>query len=114
VGQQPADADSRGIADFLVRLQRHDNVALRRVALLFVADQVSDEGCRHELVVGCAAAVEVAFPLGELEGVKRPVLAPRVDHRRHGPRPRAAHAHCDVANDATSVGTRYFCRQLLI
>ena len=70
VGEQPTYARRRGIADLLVRLERHDDVALGHVALLLVADQVGDEGSGHELVVGGAAAVEVTVPLGELEGIE--------------------------------------------
>ena len=57
-----------GVADFLVRLQRDDDVALGHEALLLIADQVGDEDGRHELVVGGAAAVEVASRSVSLNG----------------------------------------------
>src|SRR5205814_1605879 len=72
---QPADAELVGVADLLVRLEDEDDVARRAEAFLLVADEIRDEGGRHELVVAGAAAVEVAILLLELERLHRPVFA---------------------------------------
>jgi hypothetical protein len=70
------------VAALLVGRQRDDEVALGPEVLLPVADEVGDEDGGHRLVVAGAAAVEVAFALGELEGVEtlRPVLPAGLDH----------------------------------
>ncbi len=77
VRQQPLDARAGGL---LVRRQHHDQVALRPVARLAVADEVGDQHRRARLVVRGAPAVEVALLLGQREGVQRPVLRAGGDH----------------------------------
>jgi hypothetical protein len=60
VVDEPPDAKRIGVADLLVRLQRHDDVAVGPITLLFISDEVRDERRCHEFVVGGAAAVVVA------------------------------------------------------
>ena len=71
---------SSSVADLLVRLQRHDDVAVGPITLLFISDEVRDERRRREFVVGGAAAVVVAVFLGQFERVERPVGRKRLDH----------------------------------
>jgi len=80
VVDEPPDAKRIGVADLLVRLQRHDDVAVGSITLLFISDEVRDERRRHEFVVGGAAAVVVAVFLGQFERVERPVGKKRLDH----------------------------------
>ncbi len=77
--QQPPNPHGICIEDFLVGLQCQDDVALRPVALLLVADEIRHEARRHVFVVPGAAAVEVAVLLSEPEGVDRPVFTSRFD-----------------------------------
>ena len=79
--QEPAHpVPRRARAELLVRGQGQDQVAIRHVAFLLVADQVGHEDRGHGLVVHRAARVEVAVFLDQLEGIALPVLALRLDH----------------------------------
>src|SRR5262249_8922525 len=78
--QQPLNPQGITVENLLVSLQRNDDVSIRLVPLLHVADQVRNKGRRHELVVGCAASVEIAVLLDQLERVNRPVLSSRLNH----------------------------------
>jgi len=78
--QQPLNPQGITVEDFLIGLQRNDNVSIRLVALLHVADQVRNKGRRHELVIGRAASIEITVLLDQLERINRPVLASRLNH----------------------------------
>jgi len=80
VGEEPADAEPKGIEDLLIHFEREDDVAVGCIALLLVADQIGHEGGGHELVVAGATAIEVAVALREPKRIDRPVLTLRVDH----------------------------------
>ncbi len=90
-------------ATFFVRRQRHDEIAVGHEALPPVADQIRHERRGHCLVVGGAAAVEVAVPLEQLEGIDRPVFPIRLDdvemsqQQQRPPGPGAAQARHHVA-----------------
>ena len=73
--EQPLDPERVAVEDFLVGLERQDDVAIGLVALLLVADQVGDKGRRHVFVVAAAARIEIAVLLDQLERIDRPVLA---------------------------------------
>ncbi len=79
VVEEPLDAEPVSVEDFLIGLEREDDVAIGLVAFLLVADHVRDEGRRHEFVVARAAPVVIAVLLDELEGIGRPVLRLRLD-----------------------------------
>src|SRR5258707_7268552 len=71
-------------AAFFIRGQCDDDVAIRLESLAFVADQIRDPHRRLRLVVAGAAPVEIAVLLDELERIRAPVLALRLDHIRVG------------------------------
>ena len=73
--EQPLDAEAIAVEDFLVGLERDDDVAIGLVALVPVANEIGDKGSRHIFVVRAAARIEVAVVLGELERFDRPVVA---------------------------------------
>ena len=86
---QPLDAVV--VAALLIGGQRENDVALGHEVLLLHAQQVGDEDRGHRLVVGGAAAVEVAVLFDELERIEigRPVFAFWL-RRRRGARGAAA------------------------
>src|SRR5258708_12917890 len=80
VFQQPLNPQGVAVENFLIGLQRQDDVSIRVVALLLVADQVCNKGRRLKLVIGRPASVEIAVLLPQLERVNRPVLSSRPTH----------------------------------
>ena len=67
--QQPLNPQSVAVEDFLVGLQRDDDVTIGRVTFLFVADQGLDKGRRHELVIDRAACIKIAVLFDQLERI---------------------------------------------
>jgi hypothetical protein len=104
------ELDAVRVAPLLVGRQREDQVAVGRPPLALVAQQVGDEHRRHRLVVGGAAAQEVAVLLVQHERVARPVGAvgrhhvevrQQQDRLRRGASRAAAAA---VAHDQVALG----------
>src|SRR5712671_1331739 len=73
--EQPLDPQRVTVKDFLVGLERQDDVAIGPVAFLLVANEIGDKGRRHVFVVARAAGIEIAVLLRQLERLARPVLA---------------------------------------
>ena len=105
--QEPLDAERVAVEDFLVGLQRHDDVAVRLVAFVLVADQIGDEGRGHIFVVAGATRVIIAVLLGQLERIDRPVRAQRRHHveMRHQ-QYRLARARAVQARDQIALARR--------
>ena len=80
VFQQPLNPQGITVENFLIGLQRNDNVSIRLVPLLQIADEVGNKGGRHELVIRRAAAVKITVLLDQVEWIDRPVLASRLNH----------------------------------
>ncbi len=78
VGQQPGGAVR--VAAFLVVGEHSDDVAIGDVPLAPEADQVGHQAGDLVFDVDGAAAVEPAVPLGEREGVHRPILPSGLYH----------------------------------
>src|ERR1700674_372633 len=57
--EQPLDAEAIAVQNFLVGLERNDDIAVWLVALLLVANKIVDKGRRHVLVVAAAAGIEI-------------------------------------------------------
>src|SRR5258706_7300036 len=73
--EQPLDSQAVTVQNFLVRLKRYDDIAIRLVAFLLVTNEIGNKGGRHVFVVAAAARIEIAVLLDQLERIERPVLA---------------------------------------
>src|SRR5258706_9252255 len=73
--EQPLDSQAVTVQNFLIRLERYDDIAIRLVAFLLVTNEIGDKRRRHEFVVAAAACIEVTVFLNQLEWIERPVLA---------------------------------------
>ena len=67
-------------APFFVSRQCKNEIALRYVAFLFVAQQIRDKHRRHRLVVRRAASEKESVLFNHDERIARPVTAQRRDH----------------------------------
>src|SRR6185436_20012757 len=73
------DAVESRPVDLFVAGRHEDQVSLRLVSFLPIADEIRDENRHHRLVVERASGIEEAVFLDQLERVAFPLLALRLD-----------------------------------